>query len=95
MSIASAQSGPALSLQNLSRHYDAVKAVDDVSLEIAAGTMVALVGLSGSGKSTLLKMINRLVEPTSGRILINEESVDAADPHILRRQIGYVFQNIG
>ncbi|MEL6874966.1 MAG: ABC transporter ATP-binding protein, partial [Pseudomonadota bacterium] len=95
MSIASAISGPALSLQNLSRRYDAVRAVDHVSLEIAAGTMVALVGLSGSGKSTLLKMINRLVEPTSGRILINAESVDAVDPHILRRQIGYVFQNIG
>lgn len=95
MSIASAISGPALSLQNLSRHYGVVRAVDDVTLDIAPGTMIALVGLSGSGKSTLLKMINRLVEPTSGRILIDDEPVDRADPHILRRRIGYVFQNIG
>lgn len=82
-------------MQNLSRHYDLVKAVDNVSLDIAAGSMIALVGLSGSGKSTLLKMINRLVEPTAGQILINEEPIDEVDPHLLRRRIGYVFQNIG
>jgi len=57
--------------------------------------MVALVGLSGSGKSTLLKMINRLVDPDSGTILVADEPVDSVDPHILRRRIGYVFQNIG
>ena len=57
--------------------------------------MVALVGLSGSGKSTLLKMINRLVEPDSGEIIIGGEPVDSVDAHILRRRIGYVFQNIG
>ena len=95
MSIAPAITGPALSLQNVSRHYADVKAVENVTLDIAAGAMIALVGLSGSGKSTLLKMINRLVEPTSGRILVNGESVDAVDPHVLRRRIGYVFQNIG
>ncbi|ASK88376.1 ABC transporter ATP-binding protein [Sphingorhabdus sp. SMR4y] len=88
-------SGPSLSLRNVSRHYGALRAVDGVSLDIAAGSMVALVGLSGSGKSTLLKMINRLVDPDSGTILVADEPVDSVDPHILRRRIGYVFQNIG
>lgn len=88
-------SGPAISLENLSRHYGAIKAVDNVSLEIAAGSFVALVGLSGSGKSTLLKMINRLVDPTAGEVSIAGENIEATDSHILRRQIGYVFQNIG
>ncbi|MGB5483058.1 ATP-binding cassette domain-containing protein [Parasphingorhabdus sp.] len=88
-------SGPSLRLQNVSRHYGSVRAVDAVSLEIAAGSLVALVGLSGSGKSTLLKMINRLVEPDSGAIFIGDEPVESLDPHILRRRIGYVFQNIG
>jgi osmoprotectant transport system ATP-binding protein len=88
-------SGPSISLQQLSRHYGTVRAVDSVSLDIAAGSLVALVGLSGSGKSTLLKMINRLVEPDSGTIRIGEEAVDSIDPHVLRRRIGYVFQNIG
>ncbi|MFK7842375.1 MAG: ATP-binding cassette domain-containing protein [Sphingorhabdus sp.] len=88
-------SGPSLHLQNVSRHFGPVRAVDAVSLDIAAGSLVALVGLSGSGKSTLLKMINRLIEPDSGTILIDGEPVESDDPHILRRRIGYVFQNIG
>ena len=88
-------SGPSLRLQNVSRHYGPVRAVDAVSLDIAAGSLVALVGLSGSGKSTLLKMINRLVEPDTGTILIGGEPVESLDPHVLRRRIGYVFQNIG
>lgn len=88
-------SGPAISLQSISRHYGAIKAVDDVSLEIAAGSFVALVGLSGSGKSTLLKMINRLVDPSAGKVSIADQNVEAVDPHVLRRRIGYVFQNIG
>ncbi len=88
-------SGPSIRLKNISRHYGKVRAVDGVSLEIAAGSMVALVGLSGSGKSTLLKMMNRLVEPDGGEIIIGADPVDSVDPHILRRRIGYVFQNIG
>jgi osmoprotectant transport system ATP-binding protein len=70
-------------------------AVDKVSLEIAGGSFVALVGTSGSGKSTLLKMINRLVEPSAGTIAIDGEAVGHAELHALRRGIGYVFQNIG
>ena len=88
-------SGPSIRLHQVSRHYGTVRAVDSVSLEIAAGSLVALVGLSGSGKSTLLKMINRLVEPDSGTIRIGDDPVDSVAPHILRRRIGYVFQNIG
>lgn len=95
MSVPPSASGPAISLKQVSRHYGAIKAVDNVSLEIAAGSFVALVGLSGSGKSTLLKMINRLADPTAGQVLIADENVESADPHILRRRIGYVFQNIG
>lgn len=88
-------SGPSISLHKLNRHYGTVRAVDSLSLDIPAGALVALVGLSGSGKSTLLKMINRLVEPDSGTIHIRGEAVESIDPHILRRRIGYVFQNIG
>ncbi|GAB5488842.1 MAG: ABC transporter ATP-binding protein [Parasphingorhabdus sp.] len=87
--------GPSISLRNISRHYGAVKAVDELSLEIEAGCLVALVGLSGSGKSTLLKMINRLVEPSSGTISVADKQITNTNPHLLRRQIGYVFQNIG
>ena len=75
--------------------YDDVHAVRDVSLDIARGEFVALVGASGSGKSTLLKCINRLVEPSSGRVLLDGEDVLAGPPAPLRRRIGYVFQGIG
>lgn len=72
-----------------------VRAVDNVSLEIAGGSFVALVGASGSGKSTLLKMVNRLIEPSMGRVTIDGVPVEAEPPHLLRRRIGYVFQNVG
>jgi osmoprotectant transport system ATP-binding protein len=72
-----------------------VAAIADVSLSIAAGSFVALVGASGSGKSTLLKTINRLVTPDSGFIEIGGQRTDAQPDHALRRQIGYVFQNVG
>ncbi|MDB5689626.1 MAG: transporter ATP-binding protein [Sphingomonas bacterium] len=70
-------------------------AVDGVTLCVAAGSFVALVGGSGSGKSTLLKMVNRLVDPDAGVVRIGGTSVAAAAPHLLRRRIGYVFQNVG
>jgi len=91
--------GPALRLTDLSRSYGAVTAVADVNLAIAAGSFVALVGASGSGKSTLLKTINRLVVPDSGTVEIggeiDGEPTDAQPDYALRRQIGYVFQNVG
>ncbi|MCX8476827.1 MAG: ATP-binding cassette domain-containing protein [Sphingomonas sp.] len=85
-----------LTFKNVSKVYaGGAKAVDGVSLEIAAGSFVALVGASGSGKSTLLKTINRLIAPSAGEVRIGGMPVDAEPPHLLRRRIGYVFQNIG
>ncbi|MDT8760406.1 ATP-binding cassette domain-containing protein [Sphingomonas psychrotolerans] len=82
--------------KNVSKLYaDGVTAVDGVSLEVASGSFVALVGASGSGKSTLLKMVNRLIEPSSGEVLIGDAPVDGEPAHLLRRRIGYVFQNTG
>ncbi len=70
-------------------------AVNDLSLTIHTGESLALVGSSGSGKTTLLRMINRMVDPTEGRVLIDGEDVASKDPVALRRSIGYVMQNGG
>jgi osmoprotectant transport system ATP-binding protein len=70
-------------------------AVEELSLEVPEGEIVILVGPSGCGKTTTMKMINRLIEPTSGRILLDDEDVTHADPDRLRRRIGYVIQQIG
>src|ERR1700688_1129574 len=72
-----------------------VKAVDDVSLEVAGGEFLAIVGGSGSGKTTLLRLANRLIEADSGSIRIEGEDVRAVDRVALRRRIGYVFQSGG
>ena len=72
-----------------------VLAVDDVSLGVAAGEFLAIVGSSGSGKTTLLRLANRLIETDHGRITIDGKDVRAADPVDLRRRIGYVFQSGG
>ena len=66
-----------------------------VTLDIAAGSFVALVGFSGSGKSTLLKMVNTLVTPSGGRVLFGGEDVTSLNQAQLRRRVGYVFQGIG
>ena len=87
--------GPQVRFDDVSKSYGAVRAVDAVSLTVHPGEFVALVGASGSGKSTLLKMVNRLVDPDTGAISIGDECVTAAEPPLLRRRIGYVFQNIG
>jgi osmoprotectant transport system ATP-binding protein len=70
-------------------------ALDSLSLEIPAGETCVLVGPSGGGKTTALKMVNRLVEPTSGRVLIDGRDVASTDPVDLRRGIGYVIQQVG
>jgi osmoprotectant transport system ATP-binding protein len=72
-----------------------VLAVNDVSLEVAAGEFLAVVGGSGSGKTTLLRLANRLIDADRGRITIEGEDVRAVDPVSLRRRIGYVFQSGG
>ncbi|MBD8698795.1 ATP-binding cassette domain-containing protein [Sphingomonas sp. CFBP 13714] len=86
---------PALAFERVTKAYGATIAVDAVSLEIAGGSFVALVGTSGSGKSTLLKTINRLVEPSDGRVLLDGTDVTYGPAPALRRRVGYVFQNIG
>ncbi len=73
----------------------AVRAVDSVSLSVAEGEICVLLGPSGCGKTTTLKMINRLIEPTSGRVLINGEDTSGLNEVDLRRHIGYVIQQIG
>ncbi|MFN2586878.1 MAG: ABC transporter ATP-binding protein [Actinomycetota bacterium] len=73
----------------------AAPAVSSLSLEIAAGETVVLVGPSGCGKTTTMKMVNRLVEPTSGTIVVDGIDVMRQDPVELRRRIGYVIQSIG
>src|SRR3954451_15149803 len=86
---------PLLRLQGLVKRHGEHAALDGVSLDVAAGSFVALVGPSGSGKTTLLKTINRLVEPDEGSILLDDGDVRAIAPAELRRRIGYVFQGIG
>ena len=85
-----------LQIEHLTKVFpNGVRALDDVSLEVADGEFLAIVGLSGSGKSTLLRCINRLVEPTSGRILLDGVDITSASgPELrqLRRKIGMIFQ---
>ena len=87
-------SGVPIRLEHVTKRYPGQDrpAVDDVSLDIPAGETVMFVGPSGCGKTTLLKMINRLIEPTSGRIHLGDEDVTNQDPDRLRRRIGYVIQ---
>ncbi|MCX4550801.1 betaine/proline/choline family ABC transporter ATP-binding protein [Streptomyces sp. NBC_01387] len=94
---ASPVTGATIQLENLTKHYPGtpLPAVDSVNMEIAAGEMVILVGPSGCGKSTTLKMINRLIEPSSGVIRIDGEDVTDIDPVGLRRKIGYAIQSSG
>lgn len=70
-------------------------AVDSFTARIEAGTTTVLLGSSGCGKTTLLRMVNRMVEPSSGRVLIDDEDVATRDAVALRRSIGYVMQNAG
>ncbi len=89
--------GATIELENLTKRYPGSSdpAVDSVNMEIKAGELVIFVGPSGCGKSTTLKMINRLIEPTSGRIRIDGEDVTDMDPVKLRRKIGYAIQSSG
>jgi osmoprotectant transport system ATP-binding protein len=77
------------------RYPDGTVAVDELSLEMAAGQITVLVGPSGCGKTTTLRMINRMVEPSSGTIRLDGDEISASDPPALRRRIGYVIQHGG
>jgi osmoprotectant transport system ATP-binding protein len=81
--------------RNLTKQYGRVTAVDGLSLTVAEGELVVLLGGSGSGKTTTLKMLNRLIEPTSGRVVIDGQDALSVAPHELRRRVGYVFQRVG
>ena len=85
-----------ITFQNVTKHYDnGSVVVDGLSLVAPGGKITVFVGPSGCGKTTSLRMINRLVEPSSGRILLNGEATEQMDIVQLRRRIGYVIQNAG
>src|SRR5918996_350370 len=99
---ASSQRAPGATVEfaHVSKQYDTRAkgtpgAVNDLSLQVPAGRICVLVGPSGCGKTTSLKMVNRLIEPTSGQILIDGEDAAKRDLTELRRSIGYVIQQIG
>ncbi len=84
-----------IELQNVTKRYGETVAVDAVSLTVAEGELLVLLGDSGSGKTTTLKMINRLIDATSGMILLDGQDIHEGAAHILRRRVGYVFQKVG
>jgi len=84
-----------IQVEKLCKRYGDAVVVDDVSMVIEPRTITTIVGTSGSGKSTLLRMINRLVEPTSGRVLIDGNDTTNEPAHLLRRRIGYAIQGLG
>ncbi|MCY7853895.1 choline ABC transporter ATP-binding protein OpuBA [Bacillus spizizenii] len=85
-----------LTLENVSKTYKGgKKAVNNVNLKIAKGEFICFIGPSGCGKTTTMKMINRLIEPSAGKIFIDGENIMEQDPEELRRKIGYVIQQIG
>ena len=88
---------PLIAYAHVGKSFDdgRVVAVDDVSLDVAEGEFLAVVGGSGSGKTTLLRLANRLIEADLGRIAVEGEDVSRIDPILLRRRIGYVFQSGG
>src|SRR4051812_45232389 len=87
---------PMIRLDRVAKRYpDGTVAVEELSLDVPAGEIAVLVGPSGCGKTTTMRMVNRLVEPTSGRIFVGGEDVTRADPVRLRRGIGYVIQQVG
>ncbi|MBQ0820870.1 ABC transporter ATP-binding protein [Microvirga terrae] len=84
-----------IEIEHLTKRYGATTVVEDVSFRIDEGTIAVVVGTSGAGKSTLLRMINRLVEPSAGRVLIDGQDTMAIPEDELRHRIGYVIQGYG
>ncbi len=96
-SVSNSASEIMIRLENLTKTFPGQDepAVEDLSMEIPEGEIVVLVGPSGCGKTTTMKMINRIIEPSSGRIFLEGEDVTKGNPDKLRRRIGYVIQQIG
>jgi osmoprotectant transport system ATP-binding protein len=84
-----------LRLESVSKQYGSRTVVHELTFDIPDGDLCIIIGPSGCGKTTTLKMINRLVEPSSGRIVLDEEDITRADPVKLRRRMGYVIQQVG
>jgi osmoprotectant transport system ATP-binding protein len=84
-----------IKVEHLGKYFGKVKAVDDISFDVNEHENMVLLGTSGCGKTTTLKMLNRLIEPTRGKIFINNKNILEEKPEILRRGIGYVLQNNG
>ena len=84
-----------ITLEHVTKRYGERNAVDDLSLEVPDGEVVVLIGPSGCGKTTTLRMVNRLIEPTGGRILIDGTDAATLKPEELRRHIGYAIQSVG
>ena len=84
-----------LRLESVSKRYGSRTVVQELSLEVDEGEVCVLIGPSGSGKTTTLRMINRLIEPSGGRIILDDEDVTHGDPVKLRRRMGYVIQQVG
>ena len=84
-----------IEFSHITKRYKDTHVLHDISLTVCDGETVCLVGESGSGKTTLLKMINRLIDPTSGKILIDGADIADEDILTLRRNIGYVIQQTG
>ena len=84
-----------IKVEHLGKYFGRVKAVDDISFDVNEHENMVLLGTSGCGKTTTLKMLNRLIEPTHGKIFINNKNILEQQPELLRRGIGYVLQNNG
>lgn len=84
-----------IEVEELTKAYGETIAVDRISFNVASGETLGLIGTSGCGKTTTLKMLNRLIEPTSGRVWVNGEDIRQVKPEILRRGMGYAIQNTG
>src|SRR5919199_5319679 len=85
--------GATLGVEDLHMSFGQLEVLRGVSFEVPAGGITCVIGPSGSGKSTLLRCVNRLEEPTEGRILLDGEDVTNTDPDRLRQRIGLVFQH--
>jgi osmoprotectant transport system ATP-binding protein len=84
-----------IEIEHLTKRYDSTTVVDDVTFSVEEGAIAVVVGTSGAGKSTLLRMINRLVEPSAGRVLIDGQDTQSIPEDELRHRIGYVIQGYG